>query len=168
MCYTAYQKYKDCRVFRTHYVYRDIQCEELKMWTKLFKKEVWCRAIYQDGTKPFVDDDQQTAVRSGKHYPTPPLEVEVPARLVCRRCNGQTKAARAARKPRRAQRADEKRADGEKPKGMRAMIKRQTLTIRHIWSENMPRTYDVLTHVVPQAFAYNLLRIAAKAKAWTH
>lgn len=132
----------------------------MKMWTKLFKKEVWCRAIYQDGTKPFLDMDQQT-VRLGKHYPTPPPEVEAPARLVCRRCNGQAK--RGAPKPRRAQRTDEKRTDekrtdDEKPKGMRAMIKRQTLSIQHIWSENIPRTYDVLTRYAQEIALAAILR----------
>lgn len=127
------------------------------MWTKLFKKEVWCRAIYQDGTKPFLDDDQKTNVSLGKHYPSPPPEVEVPARLVCRRCNGQTKTKRSARKPRTALRTDEKCADDEKPKGMRAMIKRQTLTIQHIWSESMPRTYDVLTQYAHQTVFMSIL-----------
>lgn len=140
----------------------------MKMWTKLFKKEVWCRAIYQDGTMPFMDealvhkttdDDndmelskgeapaplKQVIVRDplGKHYPSPPEGVEVPARLLCRRCNKQTKPkAKRTHKPYRNQSMDD---DEKKSIGVRAMIKRQIMTVQHLCAENIPRTYDVLT-----------------------
>ncbi|KIM84756.1 hypothetical protein PILCRDRAFT_87557 [Piloderma croceum F 1598] len=68
MCHTAFQKYTGCRLFRQHYIYRDIQCEEMRMWSKLFKKEVWCRRIYEQGTTPFADDER----RAGPpNFPSP-------------------------------------------------------------------------------------------------
>jgi len=163
MCYTVRQKYKDCRVFRTHYVYRDIQCDEMKMWSKLFSKEVWCRATYQAGIDAITDEAQLASMKSGSHFPSPPVGIPVPSRLICRRCRGPQLKAKHARLAEKVRHADEK-----KPRGVGMMIKRQTLTMRRLWSNNVvPGTYELVSRVVPKAFVYNVLRICAKTKDWS-
>ncbi|KAF7986151.1 hypothetical protein HWV62_38524 [Athelia sp. TMB] len=143
MCYTAHQKYKECRVFRTHYINRDIQCEEMQMWSKLFKKQVWCRAIYQTGIQALSDEAQLAALTKGSHFPAPPADVPVPARLVCHRCRGpQIKAGRAHR-AHKSRRTD---GDEKKTRGLGTMIQRQTLAVRRLWSENVaPRTFELVS-----------------------
>lgn len=56
------------------------------MWSKLFKKDVWCRRIYEHGTAAMTDS-QRPSLGNGAHYPAPPLGHEVPERTLCWRCN---------------------------------------------------------------------------------
>lgn len=151
MCYTSFQKYKGCRVFRQHYIYCDIQCEEMQMWSKLFKKEVWCRRIYEQGNQPFADEER----RAGPpNFPAPRAGVEVPQRLVCRRCNSIRKESSTCFGHRK------KRSSTESPKNMPVAIRRSLAV-------HASRTFNLISHAVPKAFAYNFLRICAKAKWYT-
>jgi len=145
MCYTSFQKYKGCRVFRQHYIYRDIQCEEMQMWSKLFKREVWCRRIYEYGTGAFADGER----RAGPpNFPAPRPGMQVPQRLVCHRCNVVRKSSK--------QLAGGKKGSELSPS--MSMVVRRSLVV------HANRTFEIISHAVPKAFAYNLLRICAKAK----
>jgi len=145
MCYTSFQKYKSCRVFRRHYIYRDIQCEEMQMWSKLFKKEVWCRRIYEQGTTPFADGER----RAGPpNFPAPRAGMDVPERLICHRCNS-------VRNSKRLLGHGKKRSE---PSPKMSVAVRRSLTV------HANRTFELISRAVPKAFAYNLLRICAKAK----
>lgn len=54
------------------------------MWSKLFKKDVWCRRIYEQGTTPFADEERRAVP---PNFPAPMAGIELPPRLACHRCN---------------------------------------------------------------------------------
>lgn len=57
------------------------------MWSKLFKREVWCRRSREYGTASIIDDENRIALGNGAHYPAPSPKIEVPERTVCWCCN---------------------------------------------------------------------------------
>jgi len=148
MCYTSFQKYKGCRIFRQHYIYRDIQCDEMQMWSKLFKKKVWCRRIYEHGTKAFADEELRTGP---PNFPALRADMEVPQRLICHRCNAVRKSSK-------------RFTPGGKNKPRTSPNRRMSVVVRRSLAVHANRTFKLISRVVPKAFAYNLLRICAKAK----
>ena len=169
MCHTAFQKYTGCHVFRQHYIYRDIQCEEMQMWSKLFKKEVWCRRIYEQGTTAFADEES----RAGPpNFPAPIAGMELPPRLTCHQCN----AVRRLSKRSAVARHGKKRPQATPTRRMSIVVRRSLAgacqqdiradkPVSAISYTISPlQALIFCTRAVPKAFAYNLLRICAKAK----
>jgi len=147
MCYTSFQKYKGCRIFRQHHVYRDIQCEEMLMWSSLFKRKVWCRRVYEEGTAAFASSERFSGP---PNYPAPKPGIEVPGPLLCHRC----------RSPR-------KRGKGKpytsRYRGKRAPS-RLTVSVRHLLSAHATRTCDLIARALPKAVVYNMIQTWTKGK----
>jgi len=146
MCYSVRQKYEECGFFRQHYVYRDIKCAEMTMWSDFYKKNLWCRRILEHGTTAFADESHHIATI---HFPSPPPEVEVPLPLTCHHCNP------SLREPAKALSA----GSDEKPARPELVIStRQPLSVQ------MSKTFSAITSVVPSDLAYSLIRMFARGK----
>jgi len=136
MCYTSFQKYKSCRIFRQHYIYRDIQCEEMQMWSKLFKKEVWCRRIYEHGATAFADGERWAGP---PNFPAPKAGMDVPQRLICHRCN-------AVRQP--SQRFVGNGKKRPVPSSRMSVVVRRSLAV------HANRTYELISRVCVQSASH--------------
>jgi len=147
MCYTSFQKYRGCRVFRQHYIYRDLQCEEMLMWSKLFKKEVWCRRTYEDGTQSFADGSRRA---KPPHYPVPTAGVDVPHRLFCHRCHSSREQTRSR--------------VSFKQLGEKRTSRRLAVSVRHSMLVRATRTVALISRVIPKFSTYNLIRLCTKGK----
>jgi len=132
MCHTTFQKYKGCRIFRQHYIYRDIQCEEMQMWSKLFKKEVWCRRIYEQGTTAFADGER----RAGPpNFPAPTAGMDLPQQLICHRCNA-------------VRRSSKRSAGRRKNRPQLAPTRRMSVVVRRSLAVHANRTFELISRRV--------------------
>jgi hypothetical protein len=147
MCYTSFQKYEGCRFLRQHYIYRDLQCEEMLMWSKFFKREVWCRRTYEHGTQPFADGSRRA---TPPHYPTPTANINVPHQLVCHRCH--------------LPRAQKRSRASFKRLGEKRTPRKRTVSVRQSLSVQAMRTVALVRTIVPKISAYNLIRMCTKGK----